>query len=200
MIFPIFRNLQRSMARGAVGTTVSVSRLDYIISRGKNKMLSVCNNSSRLRQKPVIAVSGQEQFLHHKDDNDNDEESDSHDDDASSTPIVLPHGHNESHKGKSIQLNNPATWPINSNEARQARDEFVRDGFRRLYARAQVPHGRNNDREEDHHDSMDQGGVVAAAVRELGWNFGRRMESVQDEGDRDDWSSVMEHEWMYLAQ
>lgn len=119
--------------------------------------------------------------------------------------VILPDGHNSASKyseGDEFDVRNPNTWPINSKEARAARHEFVQEGFRKLYAKAmnenalpaaQLDIIAENDGEVEQNDH-----VLAAAVEELGFRFGRLLNDV-DEGSEESTDSPLE-DWMYLPQ
>ena len=148
----------------------------------------------------AVASTAQEQFLNRNDDKEEEEENENNND--SSKTISLPHGHNAIHKTNGILQNNPNTWPIHSQEARRARQEFVRDGFRRLYAAASSGSGQLvSFRLEDAPGDTEDDGIVATAVRELGERFGRGRDNGRDRGEgEEDGISAHEQDWMCLPQ
>ena len=77
--------------------------------------------------------------LHAKEEEIKDEESEERNDE-----VRLPDGHNleaSDEDTNGIIIDNPNTWPINSEKARQLRRGFVQEGYRRLYfmASGQMP-------------------------------------------------------------
>mmetsp|Transcript_29136 Transcript_29136/g.61961 ORF Transcript_29136/g.61961 Transcript_29136/m.61961 type:complete len:173 (+) Transcript_29136:56-574(+) len=63
------------------------------------------------------------------------EEIEVEDTEKSSEELCLPDGYrlDSYEENDGIILDNPNTWPINSEKARQLRREFVQEGFRKLY-------------------------------------------------------------------
>jgi hypothetical protein len=115
---------------------------------------------------------------------------------------ILPDGYNAaniSNNNNEIDIDNPSTWPINSEEARAIRREFIAEGFRKLYATKgnissrSLFHTENaSGAEVEVHDS-----ILAAAVEELGWRLGRRE---NEEDGSNELSLNEDNDWMYLPQ
>ena len=121
--------------------------------------------------------------------------------------IVLPESYNSNHiqKKNKIDIYDPSTWPINSENACIAREESVRDGFRRLYARGSsenLTHA-NPFRPVLATETENADSGIGAAVQELGGLLGREEHS-RTGTDNDDISDVSsltaEAEWMRLPQ
>jgi hypothetical protein len=127
----------------------------------------------------------------------------------------LPDGYNLSNKqNNDINLENPSSWPINSEEARSIRKQFIADGFRRLYAQRVTNNAwfvQNDGLEEE--DMCESN--LAFAVRQLGSRlFDAQMGGVDgsqvvfegsSSGEQNDdflpsLTVTEEDDWMYLPQ
>jgi hypothetical protein len=112
-------------------------------------------------------------------------------DDVECIGRVLPDGHpNPDEMNYDNEINtNPNTWPINSEEACNARREFVRDGFRRLYATAL---GQNR--------VLEMGSAFGVGER-VGLQVNVTNQNTPSDEDRPSVPlHVAEEEWMYYAQ
>ncbi|KAL7481751.1 hypothetical protein ACHAW6_007429, partial [Cyclotella cf. meneghiniana] len=164
MIFPIFRSLQRSMAPIGTRTPAAMAATNAANERFPDR---------------------------HDDDDEKREQEEQHDE---ATTIRLPRGHHAVHKTDDRSPDDPTAWPVHSQRARRAREEFVRDGFRRLYAAGsgRLSSFRPANVPED--DGM------AAAVRELGGRFGRGADDGGELGGEVDGVLDEEKNWMCLPQ
>ena len=118
---------------------------------------------------------------------------------------ILPDGYKlNDDNNNQIILDNPNTWPINTEKARQLRKEFVQEGFRKLYtiAAGQACAAYREDN-ENHNNSVHEGDEVAAEL----WQA-TGMEETDDHGSTDTENNqsvvipteVSVEDWVYLAQ
>ena len=124
--------------------------------------------------------------------------------------VVLPVSYNASNPAKTkhgIDIYDPVTWPINSEIASIARKEFIRDGFRRLYARGRENTSANPFRPAVAMEMENVDSELGAAIRELGGLLGRQENNGRTSADDDDTSDASdvssltaEAEWMCLPQ
>ena len=118
---------------------------------------------------------------------------------------ILPDGYKlNDDNNNQITLDNPNTWPINTEKARRLRKEFVQEGFRKLYTIAAgqtfVAYREDN---ENHINSLHEGDEVEA---ELWQATGMEETDDHDSTDTENNQSVViptevsVEDWVYLAQ
>ncbi|KAL7506166.1 hypothetical protein ACHAXN_003712 [Cyclotella atomus] len=193
-----------------------------IIPIFKNLQRSMAGMAAAGRLRPAIGITTQDQLF-------NNGEASSSKQEHENETIQLPDGYNLSKKqdNNEVDLHNPSTWPINSEEARSIRKQFIADGFRRLHARGGGSRGAiANDvlllqSQHSVFDLQDSGieadgnegeSALALAVRELGERLFERQVEIVDEGQvvmeesgeqSDDSVLILTEEnddWMYLPQ
>ena len=118
---------------------------------------------------------------------------------------ILPDGYklNDDNNNKII-LDNPNTWPINTEKARQLRKEFVQEGYRKLYtiAAGQTFVAYRED-DENNNNSVHEGDEVEA---ELWQATGMEETDDHDSTDTENNQSIIiptevsVEDWVYLAQ
>jgi len=104
---------------------------------------------------------------------------------------ILPDGYKlNDDNNNQITLDNPNTWPINTEKARRLRKEFVQEGFRKLYTVAAGCAINTIEENENHNNSVHGGDEVAAELRQA--TGVEETDAIPTE--------VSVEDWVYLAQ